>query len=160
MDIPETNDTGLTESNLSDCKERLYLILRTLCDNHKKWHSYHSLGVKLCTNIEVSKANTIKTINKEVGDGDECSNSNKPGDLYSRKIERYCHDLQYIFREMYNICKSAHLAWKQVTAMSQLIGHSYHVLFRTWSMVDVLNILQIIVERYVSELQAKHHITG
>lgn len=152
---PGSSIAALLNCSISECKSRLHVILRRLCDNHATWRMLQERGQKCCEAIEKIKARCILHTK-----GEECADGPTEGTLYPNKLVEPCYELQNIFLQLFSIGRSASIACKQVTAMIKLIGFSDHVMFRTWLIEDVMRLLHVIKERYLNELQTKKHVMG
>lgn len=157
---PRQTNSVVTESNLSVCKSRLDVIFKTLQENYLKWCTLEQHGLKYCQSIESIKTRAIQLLKGTIVVDSEYKSKSKEPTLYPKKLSHFCKELRLIVHQMRGISENAGAAWKQTAALSQLPGCGDQVIYRSWTMQDIVNFLFNIKKCYHSELQSKQHVMG
>lgn len=119
-------------------------IVKTVIENHKKWELAQKRGIALCNAIENVKKETLDRIASEPSTT-----------LYPDELKTPSEKLKTITTILKDVLDSSRECLNQLNGLKKLQSNINERLLKTWTIVNVMNSIETIVQAYESEYDVK-----
>lgn len=119
-------------------------IVKTVIENHKKWELAQKRGISLCSAIENVKKETLDRIASE-----------PLTTLYPDELKTPSEKLKTITTILKDVLDSSRECLSQLNGLRKLQSNVNERLLKTWTIVNVVNSIETIVQSYQDEYDVK-----